>query len=261
MARNPGITDEMIIKYYQSGMRYKEMLPIVGLTERAILNVLYKHNIPVNQVGQPRKHKVNEDFFKTWTHDMAWVLGLFITDGHVSKDIHSINLSQKDEEFLHKVAKLMGTSNIIPPTGTRTVPMLVINSKKLKDDLAEMGIGPNKSLSVDFPEIPELYMPDFIRGVIDGDGWVGKKGYVMNVTTASQKFANGLLSVFIKWNLRSEITFVETSNNRVIYRVWVKGKYVLPKLAQILYYDEENKNYNTEKKNRMSQRIELINNI
>ena len=36
MPRNPGITDEEIIKMYKSGMSYKEMKPIVGLSDRAI---------------------------------------------------------------------------------------------------------------------------------------------------------------------------------------------------------------------------------
>ncbi|MGM7634980.1 hypothetical protein [Bacillus sp. Hm123] len=43
MPRDPGITDEMIIKLYKEGVSYKEMLPIVGLSDRAIRNVLYKH--------------------------------------------------------------------------------------------------------------------------------------------------------------------------------------------------------------------------
>lgn len=53
--------------------------------------------------GQLRKNKVNEDFFKVWTNEMAWVLGLFVTDGHVNKKIHSIYFSQKIDDFhIHK---------------------------------------------------------------------------------------------------------------------------------------------------------------
>ncbi|WP_102275589.1 hypothetical protein [Cytobacillus massiliigabonensis] len=59
------------------------MVPIIGLSDRAIRNVIYKHGIEMNREqfsGQPQKHKVNEDFFKIWTYEMAWVLGLFITE-------------------------------------------------------------------------------------------------------------------------------------------------------------------------------------
>ena len=59
---------------------------------------------------------------------------------------------------------------------------------------------------VKFPDVPEEFLPSFVRGVIDGDGWVQRKGYVMNVTSGSILFAKGMLSIFESWNLRSEIT-------------------------------------------------------
>jgi transposase len=83
LARNPGMTDELIIQMYKSGMSNKELASIIGISDRAIRNVMYKHGIPMNRKqysGQPRKNKVNEDYFKTWSHEMAWVLGLFVTD-------------------------------------------------------------------------------------------------------------------------------------------------------------------------------------
>ena len=82
------MTDEVIIQMYKSGMSNKELASIIGISDRAIRNVMYKHEIPMNRKqysGQPRKNKVNEDYFKTWSHEMAWVLGLFVTDGHVNK--------------------------------------------------------------------------------------------------------------------------------------------------------------------------------
>jgi LAGLIDADG-like domain len=132
----------------------------------------------------------------------------------------------------------MEADYILAPGGkNKTTPTLVINSKKIKNDLLALGITANKSLIVPIPKVPEEYMPSFIRGVIDGDGWVQKKGYVMNITTASQTFAKGLLTVFQNWKLRSEITIEVSSTGNLIYRVWVKGKTYLPLLADILYND------------------------
>ncbi|MEZ7173122.1 helix-turn-helix domain-containing protein [Sporosarcina sp. OR05] len=76
MARKRGITDEHIIEMYVSGMSYVEMSSIIGITNRAIRNVLVKHGIERKPIGRPRIYQVNEHFFKTWTHDMAWILGL-----------------------------------------------------------------------------------------------------------------------------------------------------------------------------------------
>ncbi|MFJ7935902.1 LAGLIDADG family homing endonuclease [Sporosarcina sp. NPDC096371] len=260
MPRNPGMTDEAIIRMYKSGMSIKEMEPIIGLSSRAIRNVLYKQEIPMNRAqysGQPRKNKVNEDFFKIWTHEMAWVLGLFVTDGHVNKKYHSISFSQKDERILNLIAKYMEADYVLAPTGpTRTIPLLMVNSKEIKKDLEILGISANKSLTVPFPSVPEEFLASFIRGVIDGDGWVQKTGYVMNVTSGSQRFAEGLLSIFQSWQLRTEITTTVSSAGNHIYRVWVKGKYELPKLAKIIYNDAATDNFIVYKRHRMSQRID-----
>ena len=47
---------------------------------------------------------------------------------------------------------------------------------------------------------------------------------VMNVTSGSLNFAEGLLSIFRSWRLRSEITIPVGQTGNTIYRVWVRGK-------------------------------------
>ena len=134
MPCNPG-TDEIIIKMYKSEMSFKEMTTIIGLSDRAIRNVLFKHGISMNREqfsGQPRKNKVNEDFFKVWTHEMAWVLGLLVTDGHIHNKYHSIYFSQKDERILQLIAHFMAANYVLTAFGiTKTTPTLIINSKEI----------------------------------------------------------------------------------------------------------------------------------
>lgn len=257
MPRNKGITDDMIIEMYKSGMPYKEMVPIIGLSNRAIYNVIAKHNVPVNREqssGQPRKHKVNKDFFKVWSHEMAWVLGLFVTDGTVSGKAHSISFAQKDERLLKVVAKYMEAEYVISPIGkTRTVPILVINSREIKNDLANLGIVSNKSLTVPFPRVPDEFLGSFIRGVIDGDGHVAPNGYTMNVTTASIDFAQGLLEVFKSMDLTSFIREVHGIATNTFYRVCVSGKLDLLNLSDFIYQNAKNDDFHFYKRVYLSQ--------
>lgn len=74
----------------------------------------------------------------------------------------------------------------------------------------------------------------------------------MNVTTGSLLFAEGILSVFHSWKLRSEITTTKSKNGNPIYRVWVKGKHYLPLLAKIIYNNADS-NYIPYKKEYMMQ--------
>ena len=123
----------------------------------------------------------------------------------------------------------------------------------MKKDLYKLGITANKSLNCPFPDVPKEFLPSFVRGMIDGDGWVQRTGYVMNVTSASKEFAEGLLSVFQSWELRSEITTEMSKAENTIYRIWVKGKYDIPKLAKIIYNDASDY-YISIKKKAMIQR-------
>lgn len=57
MPRKPGITDELIIKMYKNEVSFKEMSQIVGISDRAIRNVLYKNGVKMNREkssGRPR---------------------------------------------------------------------------------------------------------------------------------------------------------------------------------------------------------------
>ncbi|TQR18464.1 LAGLIDADG family homing endonuclease [Psychrobacillus soli] len=180
---------------------------------------------------------------------------MLVTDGHVNKKFHSVYFSQKDERILQLIAKYLEADYVLASYGkTKTTPTLIINSKIMKEDLAILGITPNKSLTVPFPNIPEEYLFSFVRGVIDGDGWVQNKGYVMNVTTGSEDFAKGLLALYKSWKLRAEITTECSQKGSMIYRVWVKGKDDLPKLAKIIY-EHAGDNYNYCKKERLTQRV------
>lgn len=205
---------------------------------------------------QPRKHKVNENFFKVLSHEMAWVLGLFVTDGTVSGTTHSIHFAQKDERILQVIAKYMDADYVLAPVGsTKKTPTLIINSREIKKDLEIIGITSNKSLTIKFPQVPDNNLPSFIRAVIDGDGWIQDRGYVMNITTGSKSFAEGLFNVFNTWQLRTEITKEFTNAGRTIYRVWGKGKDSITKLSLsiVIYEHCDNDNFNIKKKQRLTQ--------
>lgn len=38
---------------------------------------------------------MNEDYFKTWSNNMAYILGFFIADDTVARDMQSISFAQK----------------------------------------------------------------------------------------------------------------------------------------------------------------------
>ncbi len=115
---------------------------------------------------------INENFFSSWSPEMAYVLGLIITDGCIS-GAGTISLCLNDRELLEKVKKVMGSEHkIIASKHQKNLYIFHFARENMVKDLEKLCIVPRKSLIVKFPEVPEVYLPDFIRGVFDGDGSV-----------------------------------------------------------------------------------------
>lgn len=82
--------------------------------------------------------------------------------------------------------------------------ILTLYSSEMADWFISHGCLPNKSLTVQLPDVPLEYFPDFIRGLFDGDGSLSfntklRKGtkYIhtmrrMTLGTASGSFANSI---------------------------------------------------------------------
>lgn len=135
------------------------------------------------------KRKYNEKLFETWSNEMAYVLGLIVTDGNVIyvKSAHNIEylqgrltFGQKDIELVEKFSKLIGFDSDIEHRKKRISNKTVagelytieIHSNDLLFQLDKLGITPKKSLKIKFPEMPNKYLRHFIRGCWDGDGTV-----------------------------------------------------------------------------------------
>lgn len=68
------------------------------------------------------KSFVNEDFFLKMTHELAWVLGLLASDGHIVKSGNRVVLSQSGEvglEMVENFARLVGWTGTIARRKTK----------------------------------------------------------------------------------------------------------------------------------------------
>lgn len=130
----------------------------------------------------------------------------------------------KDKEHVEKFRKAIGAINnkIGTTIDTRWGKECVmyrfsINDKQLHQDLETLGIIPNKTYEgLSFPDIPQEFYPDFIRGYFDGDGsisysprgnkyilcWVGNK----DILTSFKKIL-GKENITLSQNIKSKITY------------------------------------------------------
>ena len=117
-------------------------------------------------------YNYNLDIFRRKKNIFYYLLGVFLTDGNIFpiNNTYVIQVTSKDKDWLINLQKIIGCALYPTKDGHDN---LTIRSKEIGKILLNNGCLPNKSLSLEVPNIPRKYLPDFIRGCIDGDGSIG----------------------------------------------------------------------------------------
>jgi len=146
------------------------------------------------------KYTIDHNFFKTWSPDMAYIFGLWFSDGYICKGrswVFGITLDKKDKYLLQRILKKMGSNHKL--YANKNTFSISICSGEIVQDILNLGGNTRKSLVSVFPYVPREYLPDFIRGVFDGDGSIFKikhrNGYSSNFISGSKKFIFSLKDV------------------------------------------------------------------
>ena len=130
---------------------------------------------------------VNQNFFKKWTPEMAYVLGFFAAYGNMIKNnrgAHFIAFYSTDRHLIDNIRALLGSNHKIALKKQavrnrkwKSSYQLQIGSKEIFSDLIALGMVPNKSLILKMPAVPTKYLNHFVRGYFDGDGHVSVSKY------------------------------------------------------------------------------------
>ena len=133
------------------------------------------------------------DFFSTWTRESAWAYGVILGDGHVA-DTH-IRIGCQ-EDICRKIYGLLGIEREPLKHPTASIYTCIISSRPLSEWFRSRGIQRKKSTCLPWPDdIPEPFIWDFIRGIIDTDGFVsvlknkfGRRMMVIGLCSATRNF-------------------------------------------------------------------------
>jgi len=146
--------------------------------------------------------QIDRTFFRSWSQEMAYVLGVFYADGNFtdSEGYYRASVSQKHSELLEKCLVLMKCNAKLSWCAKRgqAGPLYTfrIGDQEVCRDLIRLGIKPRKSRVIEFPDIPTDYVRHFIRGCWDGDGSIyqesGRSGWKASFVSGSRIFAVSL---------------------------------------------------------------------
>ena len=151
------------------------------------------------QSANARKYHINQDYFKTWSPNMAYILGLWFADGCIyGGKMFDITLHKKDKYILKQIAKELQYEGELYDYVDRQAARLNFSCVVIYNDIIALGGTECKSNTVEFPNIPREYLSDFIRGYFDGDGCImNLKNNRVNsaFTCGSKKFLDKLLEI------------------------------------------------------------------
>ncbi len=202
-----------------------------------------------NKIEGHQRVMVNQEFFKTWSPSMAYVLGLAATDGCLFPKGYKFSITQKEPEILEKVKRMMDSDAKLYHNRQREydkvisgeVWTLCFRNKTIYNDLLHLGITPRKSNTLVFPQVPEFCLKHFIRGCWDGDGGIwyelNNDQYFASFTSGSYSFISSLLNVLMD-NGMNRKKIRETSSGGC-YEFRYSGSQCA-KLYELLYHNVPN---------------------
>lgn len=169
---------------YHRGLKIKKLSP---------------QEISAQQSKNARKYHINQDYFKTWSSNMAYMLGFWFADGCIyGGKMFDITTHTKDKYILKQFAKELQYEGNIQDYVDRQAARINFSCVVIYDDIVALGGTERKSLTVRFPNVPDKYLADFVRGYFDGDGSVWNvKGNRINTSFAcgSKVFLDKLLII------------------------------------------------------------------
>lgn len=130
---------------------------------------------------------------------MAYILGFWFADGCIyGGRMFDITLHKKDKYILKQIAKELAYEGNLYDDVDRQSVRINFSCKVIYNDIINLGGTECKSLTLQFPKVPEEFLPDFIRGYFDGDGCVmNLKNNRLNsaFTNGSKDFLVSLLAI------------------------------------------------------------------
>jgi hypothetical protein len=177
------VNNEKIIELYDNGFTLTNIAKEFGFKSYGpIRRVLLEKgfNLSLRKGSNSRTKQLNENYFKNIdTPNKAYILGWIISDGYVTnnklkfgiKDLEILEFIKKELKSEHKISEIFVYDKRTEKTYQQYV--LQICSKKISESLNKLGVHQAKSFTADLPNIDEKLYPHLIRGIFDGDGYVG----------------------------------------------------------------------------------------
>ena len=156
-----------------------------------------------------------------WSPELAYAIGLIVTDGNLSPDERHISFTSKDEELINHFIHCLHLHCKVYKKSSGSVREKCYYVAQFSDVnfyrfLLDIGLMSRKTKIVGKLEIPKKYFFDFLRGHFDGDGcfysywdprWPSSHMFYISFASASLKHLHWLQARLKEYvNIHGHIT-------------------------------------------------------
>lgn len=234
--------------YVNQQKSINEISKTLKISWQTVKNYLIENNIEIqkNRNQYSIGNTIKKNLFKNIDDsDSAYWLGLLYADGNIRKDKNEISLCLKaqDLQTIKDFHNYCNNNNTIREQkahkNNKTYLSYVssFSSKEVKENLINKGCVPKKSLVLKFPteaQVPLKYIYDFLRGYIDGDGYIQydfKKHRYRICICGTEDFLKGILN---KLNLK-EHCYISQDTKSQVFVLTIGGKQQVYNLLEKMY--------------------------
>ena len=237
-------TEDMIDKY-NKGFSLAKIAKTYNCSRQVVSKWL---SDKINKRPNNRLYTLNESYFQNIDNaDKAYWIGFIAADGCIHFDARGVGTllirsTPKDKKHLQNFLDDINSTSKIK-TGINSgfgegkpYCKIDIYSTRICNDLLKYGIKPKKSLVLQPPtNIPEKYLVDWIRGLLDGDGSFYE--------TSRKLFCLRFMGTkeVIEWihsYLHFDTKISKEKRCKNLYYIRITGLQKTYALARKLYYDE-----------------------
>ena len=132
----------------------------------------YQRHVPL---GEDKRVRGYRTLPLEWSDTMAYVVGLLATDGCLSSDRRHVILTSRDRELVETFLACLGRPIRYSVGRTRRGKRAYyaqFSDVAFYDWLLARGLTPRKSLTLGAIDVPDAYLIQLARGLLDGDGSV-----------------------------------------------------------------------------------------
>lgn len=224
---------EEIIKLYQSGLSTHKVAEQLKVSTDTVCSSLKKLGISRRVQGSNRTTYLNHNYFdEINTSNKAYFLGFIAADGcNRESRFLEIMIHKNDISVLESFIKDL-ESNYKIHIRKEKYAQLTIYSTDLIKGLELHGITQRKSLTLEFPKtIPEEFIPDYIRGYFDGDGYISKKSDTIEIVGTLNHMLD--LAEWIYKDTDLNPSKIQQDGN--VYSIFYHGQKKVAKIYNYLY--------------------------